>query len=477
MERPDNLVNFERAPIRDRPFERSLPNSSEAERTILGAVILDNGLIAQAVEMLVAEDFYVPSHRRIFVAMVALFGRGEELNPILIGEELKKENALETVGGISFITNLTFGVYHHLNIESEAKIVHGKSLLRRLIKTASKITNEALEEEDSAEHILDSAEAQIFALSDDRVRGGRFESVKPIAVELLDKIQDMEGRGVALTGVTTGFTDLDQLTSGWQKQDLIIVAARPSMGKTAFALMLAQNAGMDNESVIGIFSLEMSKPALVMRLLCAQGNIDAHRFRNGFLSRAEWAQTAKSLGVVCDQKIFIDDTPAINVLEMRAKAMRLKAEQKRLDLIVVDYLQLMDGAKKTESRQQEVSQISRNLKALAKEIDVPLVALSQLSRAPENRSNHRPQLSDLRESGAIEQDADLVAFIYREEEYKSMEERQAMPDDRRGVAEIIVAKQRNGPTATVELRWVASSMRFDNLYRDQKELPRDWHPT
>lgn len=453
-------------PIRDPSFERALPNSSEAERAILGAILLDNGLISQAIEQLKAEDFYVPSHRRIFVAMVALFERGGEINPILIGEELKKENSLESVGGISFITNLTYGLPHSTNILHYAKVVRGKSMLRQLIKTSNKITQEALAEEDEPELILDHAEHSIFQLADDRVRQG-FVHVKPIAEALLEKVQEMEGRAAVLTGLTTGFADLDKMTSGLQPADLIILAARPSMGKTSFALMLAENAAIHTGAVIGVFSLEMSKESLVMRMLCSQGNIDAQRFRNGFLSRLEWAQIAKSLGVLADTKIFLDDTPGITVLEMRAKCRRLVAEQKRLDLIVVDYLQLMSGSsKRTESRQQEVSQISRELKGLAKELNVPLLALSQLSRAPESRSDHRPQLADLRESGALEQDADLVAFIFREEQYKTPEEREAMPEDRKNIAEIIIAKQRNGPTGTVDLRFTPSSMRFDNLYRE-----------
>ena len=259
------------------------------------------------------------------------------------------------------------------------------------------------------------------------------------------------------------------MTSGLQSSDLIILAARPSMGKTSFALMLAENAAIHAGAVVGVFSLEMSKESLVMRMLCSQGNIDAQRFRNGFFSRLEWAQIAKSLGVLADTKIFLDDTPGLSVLEMRAKARRLAAEQKKLDLIIVDYLQLMSGSsKRVESRQQEVSQISRELKGLAKEMNVPLVALSQLSRAPESRAStqHRPQLSDLRESGALEQDADVVAFIYREEVYKTPDEREAMPEDQKNIAELIIAKQRNGPTGTVDLRFTPSSMRFDNLYRE-----------
>jgi replicative DNA helicase len=454
-------------PIREQPFERQLPNSAEAERAILGAVLLDNGLISQAIEHLRSEDFYVPSHRRIFVAMVALFERGAEINPILIGEELKKENALESVGGISFITNLTYGLPHTTNILHYTKVVRGKSMLRQLIKAASKITQEAIEEEDEPEIILDHAEHAIFQLADERIRQG-FVHVKPIAEQLLEKVQELEGRAAVLTGVTTGYADLDKMTSGLQKSDLIILAARPSMGKTSLALMLAENAALHAGAVVGVFSLEMSKESLVMRMLCSQGNIDAQRFRNGFLSRLEWAQIAKSLGILADAKIYIDDTPGLSVLEMRAKARRLAAEQKKLDLLVVDYLQLMSGsAKRVESRQQEVSQISRELKALAKEMDVPVLALSQLSRAPESRSDHRPQLADLRESGALEQDADLVAFIYREEPYKTPEERDAMPEEEKNIAEIIIAKQRNGPTGSVKLRFTPSSMRFDNLYRGE----------
>jgi len=453
-------------PAREQSLERALPNSAEAERAILGGVVLDNGLISQAIELLRPEDFYVPSHRRIFLAMIALFERGAEINPILIGEELKKENALESVGGISFITNLTYGLPHSTNIAHYAKVVRGKSMLRQLIKVSNKITQEALEQEDEPEIILDHAEQAIFQLADERIRQG-FVHVKPVAEQLLEKIQEMEGRAAVLTGLTTGFADLDKLTSGLQRQDLIIVAARPSMGKTSFALMLAENAAIHAGAVVGIFSLEMSKEALVMRLLCSQGNIDAQRFRNGFLSRPEWAQIAKSLGILADSKIFLDDTAGISVLEMRAKSRRLAAEQKKLDLIIVDYLQLMTGAaKRFESRQQEVSQISRELKALAKEMNVPVVALSQLSRAPESRSDHRPQLADLRESGALEQDADVVAFIYREEQYKTPEERNNLPEDQKNVAELIVAKQRNGPTGTVDLRFTPSSMRFDNLYRE-----------
>lgn len=453
-------------PMREQSLERSLPNSSEAESAILGGILIDNGLISQAIEMLRPEDFYVPSHRRVFVAMIALFERNTEINPILIGEELKKENALESVGGLSFITNLTYGLPHSTSVAHYADIVRGKSMLRQLIRKATKISQEAFEQEDEPEIILDRAEQSIFELADERIRQG-FLHVGPVAEQLLERVQELEGRGVLLTGLTTGFRDINEITSGLQRADLIIVAARPSMGKTSFALMLAQNAAIESDAVVGIFSLEMSKEALVMRMLCAQARVDAHRFRRGFLTRTEWTQIAKGLGTLAGTKIFMDDTAGITVLEMRAKVRRLAAEQKRLDLIVVDYLQLMSGsARRFESRQQEVSQISRELKGLAKELNVPVVALSQLSRASETRADHEPQLADLRESGALEQDADLVAFIYRAEQYMKPEEREHLPDDKKNVADLIIAKQRNGPTGRVKLMFTPSSMRFDDLYHE-----------
>ncbi|MGI8655986.1 MAG: replicative DNA helicase [Pyrinomonadaceae bacterium] len=444
---------------RDQMLEKPLPNSSEAERAILGAVLLDNALVNQAIELLKPEDFYVPSHRRVFLTMVALSERGSEINSILISEELRRAGELESVGGLTFITNLTYGLPHFTNVAAYAKIVRDKSLLRQLVKVANKVTSEALEEEDEAEIILDHAEQAIFALADERTRQG-FAHVKPIADSILEKVQEMAGRSAMITGLTTGFQELDAMTSGLQPSDLIIVAARPSMGKTALCLTLAQNAAIQAQAVIGVFSLEMSKESLVMRMLCSEGRVDAHRFRSGFLAREEWGRLAQALGTLAETKIFIDDTPGISVLEMRAKSRRLAAEHKRLDLIIVDYLQLMSGSsRRSESRQQEVSQISRELKGLAKELNVPLVALSQLSRAPEARTDHRPQLADLRESGAIEQDADVVAFIYREEQYNRTEENA-------GIAEIIVAKQRNGPTGTAKLAFLKEFTRFENMWRE-----------
>ncbi len=444
---------------RDQMLERPLPHSAEAERAILGAIILDNSLVNQAIELLRPDDFYVRAHQFVFRAMIALSERGSEINPILVGEELRREGALEQTGGIAFISELTYGLPHFTNIAAYAKMVSGKSLMRQLVRVANKVTSEALEEEDEPEIILDHAEQMIFALADERTRQG-FAHVKPVADQLLEKVQEMAGRSTILTGLATGFSEFDNMTSGLQPSDLIIVAARPSMGKTSLCLTLAQNAAIQEGAVVGVFSLEMSKESLVMRMLCSEGRVDAHRFRSGRLAREEWARLAGALGTLAEARIYIDDTPGISVLEMRAKARRLAAEQKRLDLIVVDYMQLMSGSsRRSESRQQEVSQISRELKGLAKELNVPLVALSQLSRAPEARSDHRPQLSDLRESGSIEQDADLVAFIYREEQY-------ARTEENAGIAELIIAKQRNGPTGTVNLAFLKEFTRFENMWRE-----------
>jgi replicative DNA helicase len=444
---------------REQMLERPLPHSADAERAILGAIVLDNSLVNQAVELLRPEDFYVRAHQFVFRAMIALSERGSSIDPFILSEELKREGVLEQTGGMTFLSELTYGLPHFTNVAAYAKIVKDNSLMRQLVRVANKITSEALEGEDEAEIILDHAEQMIFALADERTRQG-FEHIKPVADQLLEKVQEMAGRSVMLTGLTTGFTELDTMTSGLQPSDLIIVAARPSVGKTSLCLTLAQNAAIQAGAVVAIFSLEMSKESLVMRMLCSEGRVDAHRFRSGYLSRDEWARLAGALGTLADAKIFIDDTPGISVLEMRAKARRLASEQKRLDLVVVDYLQLMSGSsRRAESRQQEVSQISRELKGLAKELKVPLVALSQLSRAPEARSDHRPQLSDLRESGSLEQDADVVGFIYREEQYNRTEENA-------GLAELIIAKQRNGPTGTVKLAFLKEFTRFENMWKE-----------
>jgi replicative DNA helicase len=442
---------------REQYLEKPLPSSAESERVILGAILLDNQLITQAIEQLSPEDFYSPLHRRIYKAMTALFERSERIDPILIGEELKKDGSIDSIGGISTITNLTYGLPHFSDIFDYTKVVKDKSIIRNLIKVCNQITSEALSEEEDAKDVLDNAEKMIFALADERTRQG-FTHIQPIAETVLAKVQEYAKReSHALTGLSTGFRDLDEKTSGLQKTDLIIIAARPSMGKTALCLTLAQNAAILEGAVVAVFSLEMSKEQLVMRMLSSEAKVDAHRFRTGYLTRDEWGRLAEAIGTLSEAKIFIDDTAGISVLEMRAKTRRLYAEQKRLDLIVVDYMQLMSGSKKTESRQQEVSQISRELKALAKELQVPVIALSQLSRAPEARNPPKPMMSDLRESGSIEQDADVVAFIYREDYYKPTEENA-------GIAELLISKQRNGPTGTVKLAFLKEFTRFENYY-------------
>ena len=442
---------------RDQYLERPLPSSEDSERVILGAILLDNALITQAIEHLKPEDFYSPLNRRVYNAMIGLFEQSKQIDPILIIEEMKKDGPVEAIGGISTIANLTFGLPHFSNLEEYVKVVKDKSVVRTLIRTCNQITSEALAEEDDAEVILDRAEQMVFALAEERTRKGFFH-VEPVARDVLQKVTELaHGESHALTGLATGFREFDAKTSGLQKTDLVIVAARPSMGKTALCLTIAQNAAVQENAVVAVFSLEMSKEQLVMRMLSSEARIDAHRFRTGHLMREEWARLAGGIESLSRAKIFIDDTPGLSVLEMRAKARRLAAEQKKLDLIVVDYLQLMSAGGRNESRQQEVSKISRELKALAKELNVPVVALSQLSRAPEARNPPKPLRSDLRESGSIEQDADVVAFIYREDYYHET-------DENKGMAELIIAKQRNGPTGTVKLAFLKEFTRFENYY-------------
>jgi replicative DNA helicase len=437
-------------------FEKGLPSNVEAERSILGAILLDNSVCNQAIELIRREDFFLDSHRRIYEKMVFLTERGQPIDLITLTDELRKAAEFEQVGGATYIASLIDGVPRTDTIEHYAKIVKSKSMLRKLITASNQIIARAFEEEDDPDIIIDQAEQMIFQIAEDRVRQG-FQYIGDVAQRRLEQIEQMAGRPEMITGVPTGFTDFDQMTSGLQRQDLIIIAARPSMGKTALALNMAQYAAK-NGNTCGIFSLEMSAEQLVSRLLCSEARVDAHRLRTGYLNREEWARLADALRRLCETQVFIDDTPGISVLEMRAKCRRLKAEH-GLDMLIIDYLQLASGRGRTESRQQEVSQISRDLKGLAKELDIPVVALSQLSRAPETRSDHRPQLSDLRESGSIEQDADVVCFIYREEIYTPS-------DENRGTAELIIGKQRNGPTGTAQLAFLKEFTRFENMYRE-----------
>ncbi|KAF0248771.1 MAG: replicative DNA helicase [bacterium] len=405
--------------------------------------------------MLKVDDFFFESHRRIYEKMLILSETAQAIDIITLQEELSRTSELEQIGGVAYLASLLDGAIRMANIESYAKIIKGKSIMRRLITASNQIIHTCMDQENDPYEILDEAERMIFEIADARIRTG-FVSISEVARQQLELVEKMSHRPELMTGIPTGFTKLDSLTNGLQRSDLIIIAARPSVGKTAFGLSIAQNASVAADKVIGVFSLEMTKEALVSRLLCSESQVDAHRLRGGYLNREEWARLGAGLQTISQSRIFIDDTAGISILEMRAKARRLKAEH-GLDLLIIDYLQLVRGRGRIENRQQEVSQISRDLKGLAKELDVPLVALSQLSRAPEARTDHRPHLADLRESGSIEQDADVVMFIYREEIYNPTEENQ-------GQADIIIGKQRNGPIDTVKLAFIKQFTRFENLY-------------
>src|SRR5215467_745285 len=394
------------------PFiEKGLPSSVESERSILGAILLDNALCNQAIELLRRDEFFLDNHRRIYDKMIALTEKSQPIDLITLSDELRRAGEFEQVGGATYIASLIDGVPRTDTIEHYAKIVKSKAMLRRMISASNQIIALCMDEEEETMTIVDKAEQMIFQIAEDRIRQG-FQYIGDVAERRLEQIEQMAGRPEMITGVPTGFTDFDRLTSGLQRQDLVILAARPSMGKTALALNIAQYAAK-NGMVAGIFSLEMSAEQLVSRLLCSEARIDAHRLRTGYLNREEWARLADALRRLCETQIYLDDTPGLGVLEMRAKARRLKAEH-GLDMLIIDYMQLMSGRGRVESRQQEVAQRSRDRKAMAKELYLPVVALSKLSRAPETRGgDHRPQLRDLRKSGAIEQDADVVCFIFR----------------------------------------------------------------
>src|SRR5215470_17330303 len=437
--------------------ERTLPHNLEAERSVLGAILLHNDAFNLAAEVIDSGDFFRDAHRRIFDRMVKLSERSNAIDLVTLKEELGRSGDLDQVGGPAYITALVDGVPRSTNVEHYARIIKEKATLRNLIFSANKILATAYEGGEEADIILDQAEHAIFAIADDKVRDG-FVSMKQLAQSSLDTIEKLHARKELITGVPTGFTDLDEMMSGLQPSDLIIVAARPSMGKTSLVLNIAQHVGTKTDMTVGVFSLEMSKEQLFLRMLTAEARIDAHRLRGGFLGERDWGKLSQALGTLSEAKVFIDDSPGSGVLEMRAKCRRLASEH-GLDLVIIDYIQLMQGRGRFENRTLEVASISRSLKGLAKELNVPIIVLSQLSRAPESRSDHRPQLSDLRESGALEQDADVVIFIYREEQYADKES----PVDAQGVAELIIGKQRNGPTGVVKLAFIREFTRFENL--------------
>ena len=438
--------------------ERTLPHNLEAERSVLGAILLHNDAFNLAAEVIDAADFFRDAHRRIFDKMVKLSERGDAIDLVTLKEELSRSGDLDEVGGPAYITALVDGVPRSTNVEHYARIIKEKATLRNLIFSANKILATAYSAEEDANLILDQAEGAIFAIADKNVRDG-FVSLRQLAQGSLDTLDKLHAHKELITGVPTGFTDLDEMTSGLQASDLVIIAARPSMGKTSLVLNMAQHVGTKTDMTVGMFSLEMSKEQLFLRLLTSEARIDAHRLRTGFLGEKDWGKLSTAIGTLSETKIFIDDTPSIGVLEMRAKCRRLKSEH-GLHLVIIDYIQLMQGRGRFENRTLELASISRSLKGLAKELRVPIVILSQLSRAPESRSDHRPQLSDLRESGALEQDADVVMFIYREDLYADKSQPEV---DNQGVAELIIGKQRNGPTGIVKLAFIREFTRFENL--------------
>lgn len=430
------------------------PYNLEAEQSVLGSMLLSQDAVIVATEQLQPEDFYMESHRRIFDVISRLYENREPIDLITVTEALRSNKILEQVGGAVYLTTLTETVPTASNIAYYCRIVEEKAILRRLIRTTSGILSMAYDPEYQVEELLDEAERKIFEIAQKR-KVENFYHIKDILFDTFERIEQLYNTKGGITGVPTGFPDLDEKTSGFQPSDLILIAARPSMGKTAFALNIAQNAAIRYKVPVAIFSLEMSKEQLVQRMLCAESNVDSHKLRTGRLDEEDWPKLARAMGPLSEAPIYIDDTPGISSLELRAKARRLKAE-KGLGLIIIDYLQLMSGRGNSENRQQEISEISRSLKALARELNVPVVALSQLSRAPEMRSDHRPILSDLRESGSQEQDSDVVAFLYRDDYYN--------PDtDKKNIAEVIIAKQRNGPTGTVELVWLPRFTKFASL--------------
>ena len=434
--------------------ERTLPHNLEAERSVLGAILIHNDAFNVAAELIDSRDFFRDAHRRVFDKMVGLNERGHAIDLVTLKDELGRTGDLEDVGGAAYVASLADGVPRSTNVEHYARLVKEKSTLRSLIHSTGKILSTAYRAEEDADTILDQAEQEIFAIAEDRIHSG-FVPLSDLVQGSFSVIEHLQEHKGMVTGVPSGFVDIDSLTSGFQGSDLIIIAGRPSMGKTSFVLNVAQHVGIKMDRSVGLFSLEMSKEQLFMRMLTAEAEVDAHRFRGGFLSERDYGQLSKALGRLSEARVFIDDTASLGVLEMRAKARRLKAEH-GLDLLMVDYLQLMQGRGRFENRTQELASISRALKGLAKELNVPVIALSQLSRAPESRTNRRPQLADLRESGALEQDADVVMFVFREEQYSPTPENE-------NLAEIIIGKQRNGPTGTVRLAFLKQFTRFANL--------------
>ena len=449
----------------DEQFRKVPPHSIEAEESVIGGILLDNTALDRAIELIIADDFYREAHRRIFRAILDLSERHEPVDLVTLSDALRSRNELQEVGGAAYLAELTERVPTAANVAYYARIVKDKAILRLLISTTTEIALKSYEAPSDVDNFLDEAEHQIFQLSERKAKPSFFR-VRDIVVESMKAVEQLYERQELVTGVPTGFVDLDKKTAGLQPGDLIIVAGRPSMGKTAFALNMAQYAAMGGNTGVAVFSLEMSKEQLVLRMLCCEARVDQSKVRAGFAAQRDYPKLAIAAERLSEAPIYIDDTPALSVLELRAKARRLKREREsNLGLVIVDYLQLMRGHN-SDSREQEISSISRSLKALAKELSVPVIALSQLNRAVEARADKRPLMADLRESGAIEQDADVIMFLYRPWVYdpKNADEREA---------EVIIAKQRNGPTGTVPLAFFAEYTRFDNRAQDEVDYPAE----
>jgi replicative DNA helicase len=436
-------------------LERTLPHNVDAEKAVLGAILVNNENYYRVLENLKPEDFYLNAHRVIYSTMVDLIEKSRAIDLVTIQDELDRSSHLEAAGGITYLASLLDGIPHLVNVDHYIEFIREKSLLRQMVNAANTMMAECFDQAQPAEDILDRAEQSLFNLSEKRIRSG-FVSVRDMELAATQLLEKLYTEREMITGVASGFRDLDRLTSGLQPGDLVILAARPSMGKTALCLNIAQYVALHRNLSVGMFSLEMSKEQLLMRMLCAEARVDAHKVRTGYLGKEDFRKLIDALGRTTQAQMYIDDSSTLTVMEMRAKCRRLKAER-GLNLVIVDYLQLMSSFGRVENRTQEISGISRGLKALAKELNVPVIALSQLSRAPEQRQgDHKPQLSDLRESGSIEQDADVVMFIYREEVYKPS-------DENAGLADLIIAKQRNGPTGIVKLAFLREFTRFETL--------------
>jgi replicative DNA helicase len=441
-------------------LDRVPPQNIEAEQAVLGAILLDSEALITAMERVKSEDFYKGIHQRIFEAMNELAEEDQPVDLVTLTARLQDKQQLEDIGGVSYLAELANAVPTAANIDYYAQIVEEKSMLRRLIRTATHIVSNGYASSDDVGDMLSDAESRILEISQRRSSSG-FVSIRSVLMEVFEKVEHLFTNKGGTTGIPSGFTDLDRMTSGFQRSDLIIVAARPSVGKTAFALNIAQNVGVRAKETVAIFSLEMGAAQLVQRMICAEANVDAQRMRTGYLEGDDWEKLTMAIGSLSEASIYIDDSPSITVTEIRAKCRRLKKE-KGLGMILIDYLQLIHGRGKGDNRQQEVSEISRTLKQIARELGVPVIALSQLSRGVEQRQDKRPMMSDLRESGSIEQDADIVAFLYRDDYYDKESEK-------KNIIEIIIAKQRNGPVGTVELAFLKNYNKFVSLDRNHQE--------